>query len=198
MDLAAHHPAGALRDERRKLVELMTPETTTWGTDLGAELTSLALQVHGGAAYIEETGVAEHVRDARIAPIYDPLGNIEALDRRLAAAGADFSAIGTYLPLVLCCARPPTGSLTPRRARPAGATPYRLFGIVVGGWLMARRALAAHALLPTAPADRAAFLDAKVVTARFYWSQLLPQAAGLLPAGTAGTSDLLELTSDQF
>ena len=81
----------------------------------------------------------------------------------------------------------------------AGATSYlRLFGIVLGGWLMARQALAAGALLDDAPSERAPFLEAKVVTARFYCVQLLPQAGGLLPAVTAGSADLLELSPDQF
>jgi hypothetical protein len=81
----------------------------------------------------------------------------------------------------------------------AGASPYlRLFGIVIGGWLMARQALAASALLDGEPGERAAFLEAKVVTARFYCAQLLPQAGGLLPAVTAGSTDLVELSPDQF
>src|SRR4029453_15747105 len=107
---------------RRELVELLTPVTKAWGTDLGVELTSLALQVHGGAGYIEETGVAQHARDARIAPIYegtngiqaidlvmrklpirggraisDLLDEMAALDDRLAAAGPDLSALRTSL-----------------------------------------------------------------------------------------------------
>ena len=137
MDLAHHHPDGAVRETRRELVELLTPVTKAWGTDLGVELTSLALQVHGGAGYIEETGVAQHVRDARIAPIYegtngiqaidlvtrklpirdgaairDLLDDIEALDQRLAAAGA--GASGRYgpawPPVSRCCDKQPTGS----------------------------------------------------------------------------------------
>ena len=55
MDLAAHHPDGTIREAARELVELLTPVTKAWGTDLGVELTSLALQLHGGAGYIEET-----------------------------------------------------------------------------------------------------------------------------------------------
>ena len=69
-----------------------------WGTDLGVELTSLALQVFGGMGYIEETGVAQHYRDARIAPIYEGTNGIQAMDlvgRKLPMrAGA---AVGDYL-----------------------------------------------------------------------------------------------------
>ncbi|MDP9464050.1 MAG: acyl-CoA dehydrogenase family protein, partial [Actinomycetota bacterium] len=60
MDLADHDPDPIVGDSRRELVELLTPVTKAWGTDLGVELSSLALQVHGGAGYIEETGAAQH------------------------------------------------------------------------------------------------------------------------------------------
>ena len=80
----------------------------------------------------------------------------------------------------------------------AGATPFlRMFGTVAGGWMMARQALAASRLLAGGSTDTA-FLQAKLVTARFYCEQLLPQAAGLLPAVTAGGRDLLVLDGEQL
>lgn len=73
-----------------------------------------------------------------------------------------------------------------------GATPYlRLAGLVIGGWLLARSARAASRLLGTASGADAIFLTDKIATARFYAEQLLPQAAGLLPAVTAGAGPLL-------
>jgi hypothetical protein len=73
----------------------------------------------------------------------------------------------------------------------AGATPYlRLSGLVIGGWLLARSALAASRLLRNASGPDAVFLQDKIATARFYTEQLLPQAAGLLPAVTAGAGPL--------
>jgi hypothetical protein len=124
-----------------------------------------------------------------------------ALDDRLAAAGPDFSALRTSLADSVSVLRKTTewiAGADPVDAL-AGATPYlRLFGIVLGGWLMARQALAARALLEDAAGDRARFLEAKVVTARYYCAQLLPQAGGLLPAVIAGSTDLLELSPDQF
>jgi hypothetical protein len=189
------------------------------------ELTSLALQVHGGAGYIEETGAAQYVRDARIAPIYegtngiqaidlvarklpirggramsDLLDAIEALDEQLGAAGPDLAPIRSELAVSVAAVRQATewiGAAAPADAL-AGATPYlRLVGVVLGGWLMARQALAATARLPTDRAERA-FLEAKLVTARFYCTQLLPQATGLVPAVTAGAADLVALRPDQF
>jgi hypothetical protein len=76
----------------------------------------------------------------------------------------------------------------------AGATPYlRLFGLVTGGWLMARSALAASRLLDNAGGPDIVFLQDKIATAGFYAGQLLPQAAGLLPAVTAGAGPLLQV-----
>jgi 3-(methylthio)propanoyl-CoA dehydrogenase len=226
MDLANHDPDPDVRERRGELVELLTPLTKSWGTDLGVELTSLALQVHGGAGFIEETGVAQHARDVRITPIYegtngiqaidlvarklpmrgggvvnDLLEQIESLDESLAAAGPEMATIRENLTTSLSTLRRATQWLlaadTPDAL--AGATPYqRLFAVVLGGWLMARQALAARARVAGAPAERRAFLEAKSVTARFYCTQLLPQANGLLPAVVAGAADVIELDPDQF
>ena len=59
---------------------MLTPLSKAWCTDLGCELTSVGIQVHGGMGYIEETGAAQHFRDARIAPIYEGTNGIQALD----------------------------------------------------------------------------------------------------------------------
>ena len=78
----------------------------------------------------------------------------------------------------------------------AGATPYlRMFGTVIGGWLLATSAGSAARLLEAGSGD-AAFLEAKIATAQFYINQLLPQAAGLLPAVTSGVADLIAIGAD--
>ena len=69
-----------MRAAAQERAEILTPITKGWGTDLGVEMTSLAVQVHGGMGYIEETGVAQHYRDARIAPIYEGTNGIQAMD----------------------------------------------------------------------------------------------------------------------
>ena len=182
--------------------ELLTPVTKAWCTDLGLEVTSTAIQVFGGMGYIEESGVSQHFRDARIAPIYEGTNGIQAmdlvgrklpmrmggvvndhfqqmrdLDAELAAAGDDFASIRSNL---------------------AGATPYlTMFGTVTGGWLMARQALAARAELEGG-SDDTAYLGAKITTARFYCEQLLPAAAGLAPSVTAGSSVLYEVDGESL
>src|SRR5688572_5021735 len=98
MDRAAHHGDEAVRASSDELADILTPVSKGWGTDLGVELTSLALQVFGGMGYIEETGIAQLYRDARIAPIYEGTNGIQAMDlvgRKLPLrAGA---AVGDYL-----------------------------------------------------------------------------------------------------
>jgi hypothetical protein len=80
IDLARHHPDPAEREARRELADLLTPISKAWCTDLGVELTSTGLQVNGGTGYVEETGVAQHWRDSRIAPIYEGTNGIQAID----------------------------------------------------------------------------------------------------------------------
>ena len=83
---------------RQELADILTPITKGWGTDVGVELTSLAVQVHGGMGYVEETGVAQHYRDIRIAPIYEGTNGIQAIDlvgRKLGLRGG--AAIRDYL-----------------------------------------------------------------------------------------------------
>ena len=68
------------RDAARFRDELLTPIAKAWSTDLGVEVASMALQIHGGAGFIEETGAAQHYRDARILPIYEGTNGIQAID----------------------------------------------------------------------------------------------------------------------
>jgi 3-(methylthio)propanoyl-CoA dehydrogenase len=224
IDLARHHSDQAERDARRELVDLLTPISKAWCTDLGVELASTGLQVHGGMGYVEETGVAQYLRDIRISPIYegtngiqaidlvtrkvpmrggavvaDLLAQMDALDAELAAAGPELQEMRPALTDGVSALREATswiiacGPTEPNDAL-AGATPYlRLSGLVVGGWLMARSALAASRLLRAASGSEAMFLREKIGTAHFYITQLLPQAGGLLPAVTAGAKPLFQI-----
>jgi 3-(methylthio)propanoyl-CoA dehydrogenase len=224
IDLARCHHDQAEREARRELVELLTPISKAWCTDLGVDVASIGLQVHGGMGYIEETGVAQYFRDSRIAPIYEGtngiqaidlvarkvpmrageavtglLAQIEQLDRELAAVGPELAEMRSALANGVSAVRGATDwIMSPGVAEPsdalAGATPcLRLFGLVIGGWLLARSALAASRLLPGAVGSDAVFLHDKIGTARFYAEQLLPQAVGLLPAVTAGAGPLFRV-----
>ncbi len=227
LDLAHSSPDPVVREQQQKLADLLTPLSKSWGTDLGVELTSLALQVHGGMGYVEETGVAQHYRDARIAPIYEGTNGIQALDlvgRKLPYDGGAFvkgflgdlrdraetvpdslASIGDGLVDAIGALEQCTDWIFAHSEAPndvfAGATPYlRMFATVVGGAYLAKGAVAAQAALDagdTASFD-ADFLSAKVTIARFYAEQLLPSVHGLVGAITAGAEDLYAVTPGQL
>jgi hypothetical protein len=79
-DLARHSPSEAERARAKSLEELLTPISKAWSTDRANEVTSLGVQIHGGMGYVEETGAAQYMRDARIAAIYEGTNGIQAID----------------------------------------------------------------------------------------------------------------------
>ncbi len=79
-DLARHAPDEAARREAAALEGLLTPISKAWSTDRANEVASIGVQIHGGMGYIEETGAAQHMRDARIAAIYEGTNGIQAMD----------------------------------------------------------------------------------------------------------------------
>ncbi|MEO1250798.1 MAG: acyl-CoA dehydrogenase [Pseudomonadota bacterium] len=79
-DLARYAPEEKTRKEAKALEELLTPISKAWSTDRANEVTSLGVQIHGGMGYVEETGAAQHMRDARIAAIYEGTNGIQAMD----------------------------------------------------------------------------------------------------------------------
>ena len=79
-DLARYAPDEAQRKEAKALEELLTPISKAWSTDRANEITSIGVQIHGGMGYVEETGAAQHMRDARIAAIYEGTNGIQAMD----------------------------------------------------------------------------------------------------------------------
>jgi len=216
LDDAAHATDADQAAAGQELAEVLTPLSKAWCTDLGNELASLNVQIHGGMGFIEETGAAQHLRDIRIGAIYEGTNGIQAMDligRKLAMR--DGAAIGELLDQAEAQANALTDQLT-NLSKPliegvqaaretsewllanrgdaalAGATPYlRLLATVVGGWLMAKSAAAAQdELAAGASGDRAEFLEQKIVTATFYLEQLLPSQLGLVSSVTGG-SDIL-------
>jgi 3-(methylthio)propanoyl-CoA dehydrogenase len=227
MDMAAHHPDEAVRTENQELVDLLIPLSKAWCTDMGSEVTSTAIQVHGGMGYIEETGVAQHYRDARITAIYEGTNGIQAMDlvgRKLPMRGG--GVVADHLARMrgvlgeldaadarhglaaghdeLATAVDATSAATDwilehGLADPidalAAATPYlRMMSVTTCGWLMARQALVAVAVIEgdgdVAPAlDDTAASD-KLAVARFFLEQLLPEVQGLAGAVRAGGASL--------
>lgn len=207
-DLAEHAADGEERRRHGNAVALLTPVVKTWCSDLGVSLASIGLQVHGGMGFVEETGAAQHYRDARIAPIYEGTNGIQAMDlvmRKLPMDGGRFAR--SYIKEMRGAAdglrtagMAEAAPLLERAAdglaeaaewltgaepadRLAGAGPFcQMFGIVAGGAMMAEAAAAAP--------DRAA----KRATALFYLEQILPGAAAHQPAATAGAAPLFALS----
>ncbi|HYA81418.1 MAG TPA: acyl-CoA dehydrogenase, partial [Methylocystis sp.] len=80
IDRARHSSDADTRAAQQRRVDLLIPVVKAWCTDLGVEIASLGVQVHGGMGFIEETGAAQHLRDARITPIYEGTNGIQAND----------------------------------------------------------------------------------------------------------------------
>ena len=198
-DRAGRHADASERSRAADRVALLTPMVKAWCTDLAVEIASLGIQVHGGMGFIEETGAAQHLRDARILPIYEGTNGIQALDlagRKLTMADGALPlallrelreelpglpvdlqpALGAALDAVERATRQMQAS--PPDDRSAGAVPYlHLFAGTLGGFLLTRGAAA------TDSADWPAL-------ARFYVTALLPSAVALENAATAGVDML--------
>ncbi|HTI66091.1 MAG TPA: acyl-CoA dehydrogenase [Caulobacteraceae bacterium] len=192
-DRAALAADPAVRESARLREELLTPIAKAWSTDLGVEAASEALQVHGGMGYIEETGAAQHYRDARIAPIYEGTNAIQALDlagrklgmgdgqavRELLAEIRATPGLSPRLEAGVAACEAATAWMLERRGSPealAGAVAYlKLMGDVVGGWMLAKGAAAD---------------PARAGLERLYAEHVLAGAPALVAAVQAGVGDL--------
>ena len=226
LDMAAHHPDADVRERNQELVELLIPVSKGFGTDMGIEATSLAIQVYGGMGYIEESGVPQHFRDARITAIYEGTNGIQAMDlvgrklpmraggvmddyltqisslvARLDAGGSEFAGIRDRIDESLACVRNTVMWLMEHgiadvRNALAGATPF----LRMFGLLVGARYLADSALAAKADIDAgvgdAEYLNARITVARFYCDNLLPGVLGLESAVTAGFEDLYAISNE--
>ncbi len=218
IDTAHNHPDESEREQGKELTDLLTPLSKGWCTDLGNEMTSLGIQIHGGMGFVEETGAAQHYRDIRIAGIYEGTNGIQAIDlvgRKLGMRNGevvselleqidetittlmenDLQEIGEPLKEANESLKSASEWLLQNGGGStddglSGATPYlRMFGTTVGGWLLAKSAIKAKDLLGE-NTGKEDFLNAKIETAKFFSQQLLPQVNGLLPSVTSGSSSL--------
>ena len=228
-DAAHHHPDAEVRKQNQAYYEYMVPLIKGYSTEMSVEVASLGVQVHGGMGFIEETGAAQHLRDARILPIYEGTTAIQANDlvgrktardggrtpkaiaARIAATEAELAQRDSAASKTMA-RRLQAGRLAfeqvvdfvagQTKANPnsvfAGSVPYlMLAGNVVAGWQMARALIVAEDQLARGEGD-AAFLQAKVATARFYGDHLLTQAPGLRDAIVEGADSVTALELDAF
>ena len=216
-DLSRAAPDEATRTAAKLREELLTPIAKAWSTDVGVWVASQGLQIHGGMGFIEETGAAQHYRDARIAPIYEGTNGIQAIDlvgRKLMLGegqamaelmddirdtveilnASDLKAVGLRLDAALNAASSATAWLIERRAKAmpdalSGATAYqKLLGDVVGGWMLAKGALAAAGEADTA------WAESKRVLARVFAEAVLAQVPGAAAGVMIGGADLEAMT----
>ncbi len=228
-DKAHLHPDEAVRAHNQAFVDLMIPVVKGWCTENSVDIASTGVQVHGGMGFIEETGAAQHLRDARITPIYEGTTAIQANDligRKIAReGGATIKAVIAEMRAVLAevggvqdeafaaIARSLDSGIKALeegaeyivatygqdiKAAHVGSVPFlKLFGIVAGGWQMARAALIARQRLGEGGGDEV-FYRSKIVSARFYADHVLPQAPGLAYTVVNGAAGALALSEEQF
>ncbi len=214
IDIEMLHPDAAKRAEAEDLLALMTPVIKGFSTDVGFEITNIALQCFGGHGYIRETGMEQFVRDARITQIYEGTNGVQAMDllgrkipedngrlakRFFALAHADLAAALT-VPAIAAVAKPVADALgllqkttmgvmaraqqNPEEIGAAAAEYLRFFGLVSTGWMWVR-------IAKVAAEQGGAANEARLATARFYVARLLPQTVSLAAQIAAGAATVM-------
>jgi hypothetical protein len=227
-DASHHHANEGVRQQNLAFYEFLVPLIKGYSTEMSLEVTSLGVQVHGGMGFIEETGAAQYYRDAKILTIYEGTTAIQANDlvgRKTARDGgqvakgiaaqieiteaqlntqgsADAVAVAkrlkaareAFLEVVSFVA---TNTRSQPNAVFAGSVPYlMLAGNLIAGWQLARALLVAQD--EVAQGVDMAFMQAKIVTARFYADHLLTKAPGLRDSIVEGAECVTALALDAF
>jgi hypothetical protein len=221
IDFQRHAATKAERISAGELVELLTPIVKGWLSEVAQEVSSLGVQIQGGMGFVEETGAAQYMRDARILPIYEGTTGIQGNDlvdrkiladegrviRQLLAMMRDTAAAMAGTPV-----EPLQGTLQtaidhldrsvtwlvehapddPNLPGSAAVNLLMLAGTVLGGWQMVKSALAAPALSDTT------FAEAKIQTAQFYCHHVLPRSAAFAEAAMAGSASVMAMSEQSF
>lgn len=221
-DRSTHHPDPVVREQNARLVEIMTPLVKGWCTEVAMESTSLGVQVHGGMGFIEETGAAQHMRDARILPIYEGTNGIQALDfigrkclrdggeglSALLAEMAEIASVPTTssrvkgllssLEVAIAQCREALASVldNPQRSAYSAYGFMMLFGNSLSYWLMVKLAIAAHKQIQLGSDEP--FYRQKVATAQFFATQLLTRNPAYLATVTGGIDYLQSVEAKDF
>lgn len=226
LDFSHRSEDAAQRATESARAAYLTPIVKGWCTEVAQEVTSLGVQIHGGMGFIEETGAAQHYRDARILPIYEGTNAIQALDlvgRKTlfdggeagAAVQAEIAEVITQLKAQGSFATESAqleSSLQQAKAAQeallsgsqddpqlAGSIAYNylmLMGTLCGGWQLLKAALAAGEELQTGGDET--FLNAKILSARFYAAQVLPRTASFAQMVASGSESIMAMSDDQL
>ncbi|RFO98962.1 acyl-CoA dehydrogenase [Rhodoferax lacus] len=227
-DAAHHHPDADTRKANQAFYEFMVPLVKGYSTEMSLTVTSLAVQVHGGMGYIEETGVAQYYRDAKILTIYEGTTAIQSNDlvgRKTARDGgqtakgiagqietteAELLASGTAHALAVAkrlkAARLAFLDVVDFVAGNTKASPNAVFAgsvpyLMLAGNLMSGWQMARALLVAekaVAAGNDMAFMQAKVTTARFYADHILSQAPGVRDAIVDGSESVTAMALDAF
>ena len=226
-DLSSRHPDENQRHQYLSELGVLIPIVKGWCAEIGIEVASVGLQVHGGMGFIEETGAAQHYRDVRITSIYEGTTGIQAndligrkllkdqgvaiiklvgdLSRKLenieesdatqqivAASKSGLSELERSTRWVL-----ETGKNAPELPTATSVNYLLQLGYVVGGCLMAQSASLAAEMLNNKGANKN-LLRAKVITAKFYATHIMPRAQACCEATISSSESILEIAEDQF
>ncbi len=227
-DAAHHHSDADVRKQNQAFYEFMVPLVKGYSTEMSLEVASLGVQVHGGMGFIEETGAAQYLRDAKILTIYEGTTAIQANDlvgRKTARDGgqtaraiarqieatevqlaqrrsAEAAAVLKHLVVARLAFLEVVDFVAGHtKASPnavfAGSVPYlMLAGNLIAGWQMARALLVAEDQL--AAGQEAAFMQAKIATARFYAEHLLSKAPGVRDSIVEGHAAINDMALESF
>jgi len=227
IDLSHSSPDEKTRERADDLVALLTPVIKAHMTDKGVEVANLAMQCYGGHGYIREWGMEQFARDARIAPIYEGTNGVQAMDligRKLPANGG--RAVRRFFGLVENFAKdaesdeamkPLVAGLrdgsaklqqatmwlmqnamqNPEHAGAAAHDYLTLMALVAHGLMWCQMAQTALARLEQGTDDKA-FYEAKLATARFYMSHVMPETATRLARIEAGADNVMALDAQAF
>ena len=218
---------GELKEFGEERCGILTPVTKAWISDLGVELSSIAIQVYGGMGYVEETGVAQYLRDARIAPIYEGTNGIQALDlifrklpldsgqamqrllgdvngviEEMSQAGDVLSSMSEKLKVEVDKLSEVTLWLGSKmlEGELVDASAGASPYIKMFGQVLGGYYMGKAALLATKKYDETGdeYYAEKITLSKFYIEQLLPLASGYASAVTAGKEDLYNIKAENF
>ncbi len=226
VDLSHHAADEAERQAADDMLSLLTPVIKGYLTDLGYEIATKAQQVFGGHGYIREYGMEQYVRDARIAMIYEGTNGVQAMDlvgrklprhggkaamalfglisadiagakdgRQAELAGKLEKALGELQAGMMWLMQ--NGMKDPNNAGAAAYPLMTMMGIVSLGWMWLKMARAAQAQIDAGEGDRG-FLDAKLVTARFFAERILPDVGALRRKLEGGAEAVMALPVEAF
>jgi len=227
-DHAHNSPDENVRTKQKARIDLLIPIVKGWCTEIAQEVTSLSVQVHGGMGFIEETGVAQYMRDARILPIYEGTTGIQALDlmgrklmrdkgagmhdllAELNAFNADlqaqddttFGTIKTQFKAALNAAIDATDwVLVNAKNDPSVTGAAGVNMMMMMGTTLGGWMLAKGAMVAQKHLDEGSsdeFYSNKIATAVFYAEQILPRSLAYATSVTSGHEAVMAISSESF